>query len=166
MSMTAFSIIIVLSLICACMAVFIAARGPVTRNKPDAAPAAPPGLEPQAVKQLSASIALFVDELRAASDAVVARLDQKERQLNMLVERAGQVEGELRRLVQQTGPAQPDGGEATPENAARNRICDIESRYTEVFRLHDQGLSLHEIAEKVRMEKGQLQLIFNLRRKV
>jgi DNA-binding NarL/FixJ family response regulator len=42
----------------------------------------------------------------------------------------------------------------------------FQDRFRSVFALHEQGHSIDEIARKLKLDKGEVQLIFNVSRKI
>lgn len=103
----------------------------------------------------AAAAGLLAKELKETCVAVTARLERKQESLARLLE-----EADARiRLLEQLNARMPADG------AAENGFS-FADRYNEVFALYDQGLSLSEIAKQTSMDKGQVQLIFNLKRKL
>jgi DNA-binding NarL/FixJ family response regulator len=43
---------------------------------------------------------------------------------------------------------------------------DFQKRFQGVFALHEQGFSIDEIAKKLDLDKGEIQLIFNISRRI
>jgi DNA-binding NarL/FixJ family response regulator len=115
--------------------------------------------------ELTRSISLFVAELNSASEEILRKLDEKEQRLNNLMQDAQRVIDRMELPVREELVAVPERfDQASME--ADNRGVLLEQRYRSIFDLYDQGVSIADIARKVNMEKGQVQLIFNLRRKV
>jgi len=120
----------------------------------------------QQLDDLARSISLFVSELHKASEEISGRLDAKEQSLRQAMQDAqGLIDRreERRRpgaeaLVPAAYGGEPVRREPQPQG--------LEQRYREIFSLYDQGVSIADIARTMGMEKGQVQLIFNLRRKM
>ena len=45
-------------------------------------------------------------------------------------------------------------------------LHNFQDRFRSVFALHEQGFSIDEIAQKLNLDKGEVQLIFNISRKI
>jgi DNA-binding NarL/FixJ family response regulator len=45
-------------------------------------------------------------------------------------------------------------------------VHKFEDRFRSVFDLYEKGLSLDEISQKLNLDKGEVQLIFNISRKI
>lgn len=75
-------------------------------------------------------------------------VDKKTRELNLTIQKAVSI---LKKLK-----------EIQPSTDTNNG--SINDKYDEIFKLHDTGLSIKEIAEKVGASEGEVELICNLRR--
>lgn len=98
---------------------------------------------------------LLAKELKDTCAAMAESLERRRESLAGLVEEA---DTRIRLLGQLSARAAADGG--------TDNGYSIEDRYNQVFALYDRGLSLSEIAKQTSMDKGQVQLIFNLKRKL
>jgi DNA-binding NarL/FixJ family response regulator len=54
--------------------------------------------------------------------------------------------------------AKAAGGQRSPDN--------FQDRFRSVFALYEQGFTIDEIARKLNQDKGEVQLIFNISRKI
>ncbi len=116
----------------------------------------------------------LVDELVATAEATVSMVDEKAETLTAAIERADLV---LRRLegAVATSPSERAKEEpaAEPPVAVREPVLapapkqaaepDLPPAYAEVYRMADKGLGVTEIARRLNMTKGEVQLILGLR---
>lgn len=89
-----------------------------------------------------------IEEEKRFGDELQAIVDKKTRELNLTIQKAVSI---LRKLK-----------EIQPSTDTNN--SSIIDKYDEIFKLHDTGLSIKEIAEKVGASEGEVELICNLRR--
>lgn len=160
-------ILLILLLIVSALCLWTA--GKILRNASGPRPAGSAGDSRAAGKQiddLARSISLFVSELHEASDEILRRLDDREQSLRQVMQEA---QGLIVRLEELRRPdtdafAQVQAGEPPVRQISYGQ--GLEQRYREIFSLYDQGVSIADIARTMGMEKGQVELIFNLRRKM
>ena len=107
--------------------------------------------------------------------------------MNTIKELTGEVAALLGKLQAKTGGSQemvPEGvsfaeqavensaqtyarsGTPRPGEAAAGLLNNFQERYSGVFALYEQGFSIDEIARKMNLDKGEVQLIFNISRKL
>ena len=89
-----------------------------------------------------------IEEEKRFGEELQAIVDKKTRELNLTIQKAVSI---LRKLK-----------EIQPSTDTNNG--SIIDKYDEIFKLHDAGLSIKEIAEKVGASEGEVDLICNLRR--
>jgi len=89
-----------------------------------------------------------IEEEKRFGEELQAIVDKKTRELNLTIQKAVSI---LRKLK-----------EIQPSTDTNNG--SIIDKYDEIFKLHDTGLSIKEIAEKVGASEGEVDLICNLRR--
>lgn len=89
-----------------------------------------------------------IEEEKRFGEELQAIVDKKTRELNLTIQKAVSI---LRKLK-----------EIQPSTDTNN--SSIIDKYDEIFKLHDTGLSIKEIAEKVGASEGEVELICNLRR--
>ncbi|OGW07209.1 MAG: hypothetical protein A2889_05670 [Nitrospinae bacterium RIFCSPLOWO2_01_FULL_39_10] len=89
-----------------------------------------------------------IEEEKRFGEELQAIVDKKTRELNLTIQKAVSI---LRKLK-----------EIQPSTDTNNG--SIIDKYDEIFKLHDTGLSIKEIAEKVGASEGEVELICNLRR--
>ena len=89
-----------------------------------------------------------IEEEKRFGEELQAIVDKKTRELNLTIQKAVSI---LRKLK-----------EIQPSTDTNNG--SIIDKYDEIFKLHDTGLSIQEIAEKVGASEGEVDLICNLRR--
>jgi hypothetical protein len=75
-------------------------------------------------------------------------IDKKTRELNLSIQKAISIIKKLK-----------EAQSVIPANDS-----SIVDKYDEVFKLHDNGLSMKDIAEKIGISEGEVELICNLRR--
>jgi hypothetical protein len=117
----------------------------------------PPAAEKPFSAEAEGAVTLAA-ELKETCDAVVSRLEQRQAGLTRLLE-----EADMRiRLLEQLN----ERASRAADETARGQAPGLDARFNEVFELHDRGFTLGEIARQTSMDQGQVQLIFNLRRKL
>ena len=89
-----------------------------------------------------------IEEEKRFGEELQAIVDKKTRELNLTIQKAVSI---LRKLK-----------EIQPSTDTNNG--SIIDKYDEIFKLHDTGLSIKEIAEKVGASEGEVDLICHLRR--
>ncbi|MBI5750288.1 MAG: hypothetical protein HZA00_14310 [Nitrospinae bacterium] len=89
-----------------------------------------------------------IEEEKRFGEELQVIVDKKTRELNLTIQKAVSI---LRKLK-----------EIQPSADINN--SSIIDKYDEIFKLHDTGLSIKEIAEKVGASEGEIELICNLRR--
>ncbi len=79
-------------------------------------------------------------------------------------ERLGHIEASLNRMLETVQEGRTDlPGEAVPKGPARV-APQYHARMEEINRLADEGLTFDQIAKKMKMNKGEVQLLRNLSR--
>ncbi|MBI3584058.1 MAG: hypothetical protein HY096_08950 [Nitrospinae bacterium] len=89
-----------------------------------------------------------IEEEKRFGEELQVIVDKKTKELNLTIQKAVSI---LRKLK-----------EIQPSADINN--SSIIDKYDEIFKLHDTGLSIKEIAEKVGASEGEIELICNLRR--
>ncbi len=89
-----------------------------------------------------------IEEEKRFGEELQATVDKKTRELNLTIQKAVSILKKLKEIQPST-------------DTNNGSIID---KYDEIFKLHDTGLSIKEIAEKVGASEGEVELICNLRR--
>lgn len=89
-----------------------------------------------------------IDEEKRFGEELQVIVDKKTRELNLSIQKAVSILRKLKEIQPST-------------NINNSSIID---KYDEIFKLYDTGLSIKEIAEKVGVSEGEVELICNLRR--
>lgn len=114
----------------------------------------------------------MIEELNRFSDYIVTQIDLKNEQLwnnfNKFDKLANQKTGDLAKDL----PGPSDVGvmldstssfqEVSAENKAQEKIIPFNSRYRDIVNLANKGLTNTEIARKLKMGKGEIQLILEI----
>ena len=142
--------------------------------------ASSPVMSERDIRALTAAVNDLIDELNATMESIMTRAEQKERRLKQLVSQAENkiksLEAHLEALKDGGVPAvmrdDPVSSVAETTEAAREIAEDrgmhkiLTGKYRQIFDLYDQGMTIDEISRRLTMEKGEVQLVFNLRRKL
>lgn len=115
------------------------------------------------VKDLEQTVSVFVSEIQSVTKDAFEHAQEVIEHLSELVEKA---EDQIQRLERQRMISDITGSDRTDVENVSEKLKEFDSKYANIFELYDQGLSLEEIAQKTNMDKGQVELIFNLRRKM
>lgn len=149
-----------------------------TGPEPPARPPVDPSLEASA--KLQSSLAELLGELHSLSTGMTADLEEKLTELKEVLQLADK---KLERMseadtkekpVSEPMPEQPEE-EATSAGPAASEPqptaekdpypSSLTGRYREIYQMDDQGLPIDEIARRMQMGKGEIQLILSLREK-
>jgi len=133
------------------------------------------------IKALTAAVTGLIDELNDTMNSIMARAEEKERRLKQLVSQAENkiksLEAHMEALKDAGMPAmmleEPLSPASSSANELSRRVTEdkgmhkiLTGKYRQIFDLYDQGMTIDEISRSLSMEKGEIQLVFNLRRKL
>lgn len=152
------------------------------RQKAEAAPPKQPipGLSADSAAKLQTSLTELVNELYTLSQDVTSDLDQKLSELKELVQLADTKLAEASRTDTDTQFVDRPSEERRTDMEASTRSPDPElqitvenenappppiNRYQQIYKMADDGLPIADIARRVQMGKGEIQLILSLRKK-
>lgn len=151
------------------------------RRKVDPNPRAPaqpqPGLSPENTQKLQTSLIELLRELHALSNDMTVDLEEKLSELKEVLQEADKKLEEASNAEIEEEPAaapapapqdetaeSPEGSDSEfPETAADDIASPPTGRYGEIYRMTDEGLPIDEIARRMNMGKGEIQLILSLR---
>ncbi|RKY36372.1 MAG: hypothetical protein DRP78_03830 [Candidatus Omnitrophota bacterium] len=108
------------------------------------------------IKNLEVQITTLIDELKLTSEHILQKITDKEEAVNLLIKEA---DWKIKDLNNALNNRQQ---ELTP-NLRKNVF---NTKFSRVFKLYDQGLSIDAIAKEMKMAKGKVELIFNLKNKL
>jgi hypothetical protein len=138
------------------------------------------GLSPEKATKLQSSLTQLLHELQTLSSDMTADLDQKLSELKELLQLADNtleemspVEIEEQLPIESTVETQAEKEESTESFEPEHQLNAGEEsmplppahRYTEIFQMEEEGLPIDEIARRMQMGKGEIQLILSLRQK-
>lgn len=129
-----------------------------SRRRRDDAWGPPETAVPGASRMLRGEVDEILSELEKVSRSLQAKLETRIQTLDRLNAEADRKIEELRRLVG-AGPSAPAGAPA----AAPIPPPAPAAPHAEVYRLADEGLDPRAIAQKLKRDVGEIQLILNLR---
>jgi len=137
-----------------------------------------PDLSPEGSAKLQTSLMELLRELHTLSNDMTVDLDQK---LTELKEVLQQADNKLEEIASAGGEEEPaeenesplgieaadptDGYESEPPEAHDDDAAAPTGRYKEIYQMEDEGLPIEEIARRLSMGKGEIQLILSLREK-
>jgi DNA repair exonuclease SbcCD ATPase subunit len=142
--------------------------------------ASSPAMSERDIRALTAAVNDLIEELNSTMEGIMSRAEQKERRLKQLV---SQAENKIKSLEAHL-EALKDGGvpsvmredpastvkkaevslQETDQDKSMHKI--LTGKYRQIFDLYDQGMTIDDISRRLSMEKGEVQLVFNLRRKL
>ncbi|HEY3315699.1 MAG TPA: hypothetical protein VGL40_10555 [Bacillota bacterium] len=112
-----------------------------------------------------------------AAEKAVGEIDRRSDELRLLLEKTEERLAAVRRPWPEPSPANPfreipavpaalggDAVRATPADLRSDQETALQGRFAIVYRLADQGFDLGDIAAKVKLTKGEVQLILGLRK--
>lgn len=111
----------------------------------------------------------LVVELSEMARQITAQLDTRATRLELLIDEADRKIAELERLGGGGGSDRPASTVSPADAANGDRGAPVASasqtdpRHAEVYALADQGLSPHEIAQRLNRPNGEIELILALR---
>jgi len=105
------------------------------------------------LKSLISSLSALIEESDRASRELIGALNQRHRRTAELLEEMDTKEGRLKKAVRQTEQILSEKGGAEGTDA-----------YAEASRLADLGLEIEEIAKRVRLPKGEIEVVLGLKR--
>lgn len=124
--------------------------------------------------KLQASLAELLHELQTLSQDVTGDLEQKLSELKELLQVADRKLEELSSQEQEQEGYYLEKLRAEKERTARPElqitvedadVPPLSERYKRIYRMADEGLSIDDIARRLEMGKGEIQLILSLRKK-
>ncbi len=110
-------------------------------------------VETDELKSLINSLSTLIEESDRASRELISALNQRHRRTAELLEEMDTKEGRLKKAVQKTEQILSEKGGAEGTDA-----------YAEASRLADLGLKIEEIAKRVRLPKGEIEVVLGLKR--
>ncbi len=105
------------------------------------------------LKSLIESLSGLIKESDRASRELLDALNQRHRKTAELLEEVEAKEGELKKVVRNTEQILSKTGDA-----------EVVDPYAEVSRLADLGMRVEEIAKRVNLPKGEIELVLGLKR--
>jgi hypothetical protein len=140
------------------------------------------GLSPEKAVRLQTSLMRLLQELQALSGDMTTDLERKLSELKKLLgsaditnkeestdireEEEPSVEAEMEEQVEMEPPG--DIAEISSyDSSAEDEVAPppLSHRYSEIFQMAEDGLAIDEIARRMQMGKGEIQLILSLRQK-
>lgn len=114
------------------------------------------------LSELIRSVNIFTDELESTVNELMRKAEAKEKRLQYLLSEADKAAAMLEkiRLERDVPPQVP------AEEAPRVKHKLLSGSYGKVLELHGRGDSMEKISRSLSMDKGQVELICNLQKKL
>lgn len=118
------------------------------------------------INDLTEAMGRFTSELKTTFNNIISKIEYKAKELESLIAEADKRIEKLNTQEPISAGIKPvDEGNKSVSQTYRGST-NFKERYQEIFDLNDQGLDIDKIAKKTNMDKGEIQLILNLRKKV
>lgn len=145
------------------MIMVMARRRASKRRAPTAAPRRPRSGAAGGRYEIHKSMQQLLLELEEMSREINSQVDTRLRALNILIQEADEKIRELRRLQGIAGD-RPEPAEHLPTPKAEPHGDETRERYAQVYALAEKGRTVVEIAQKMGLMSGEVELILALRR--
>ena len=139
------------------------------RDEPGAREQVVEGLSPEKAVRLQTSLMRLLQELQTLSSDMTTDLEEKLSELKELLQLADTTHEEKSADTPEKEPSaemKTEKQKETSETAADEATSPpLSHRYSEIFKMAEEGLAIDEIARRMQMGKGEIQLILSLRQK-